>query len=81
MTIEAVKAQLHEYIEHAEKNKIMAIYTLLEQEVVLNDVAYDNETIDMLEARFNDMVSGKDKTVTLEQTIDNIRQSRKQYGV
>jgi hypothetical protein len=81
MTIEAVRAQLHEYIEHAEKSKVMAIYTLVQQEVVTDDVVYDEETLNMLETRFDDMVSGKDKTVTLEQTIDNLRQYRKQYGL
>jgi hypothetical protein len=81
MTIEAVKAQLHEYIEHASENKIMALFTLLHEDVAQGFMLYDEATLNMLETRYDNMISGKDKTYTLEQTIDNIRQYRKQQSV
>jgi hypothetical protein len=51
-------------------------------DVVLNDetttgsVAYDDATLATLEARSAEMTTGKMKTYTLEQTIENLRKSR-----
>ncbi len=81
MTIGAVKNELHEYMEHASQSKIMAMYTLLHEESNEQELLYDEATLSMLEKRFENMISGVNKTLTLEQTIDNIRQYRKQYGI
>ena len=71
MTFDAVKDKLHDYIDHADQNKIMAIYTLLCNE--MGTMAYDETTLDMLERTRDDMFLGKEKTFTLEQTIANIQ--------
>ncbi len=81
MKFESVKEKLHDYIEHGNQNKIMAIYMLLNEEIESENIVYDEATLNMLETRRDDMISGKDKTYTLEQTIENLRKYRNQYGV
>lgn len=75
MNFEAVKEKLHDYIEHADQNKIMAMFTLLQGEI--DAVSYDDLILNSLESTRNGMVSGSEKTYTLEQTIENIRRQRK----
>ncbi len=80
MNYDVVKEKLHDLIDHAEQDKVMAIYTLLSNEAG-SGVAYDEATLNMLEATKENMLSGKEKTYTLEQTIDNIRKHRSSNGV
>ena len=79
MTYDVVKDQLHDYIEHADQNKIMAIYTLLSDEI--NASVYDEATLNKLESTRDNMLSGKETTYTLEQTIANIRKHRSNNGI
>jgi hypothetical protein len=80
MNYEAVKEKLHDLIEHAGEDKIMAIYTLLSGDAG-SGVIYDEATLNLLEATRNNMLSGKEKVYTLEQTIENIRKHRSQNGI
>lgn len=75
MKFEAIKQKLHDYIEHGNHDKIMAIYLLINEEETEN-MTYDEATINMLEERKAAMMSGKDKTYSLEQTIENLRKYR-----
>ncbi len=65
MTIAAVKEKLHEYIDHADDKKVKAIFTLVE-----NDIEQDYEFTDgemaELDRRWDDYLSGKSKSYTLE---------------
>ena len=72
MEFETMKEKLHDYIEHGNQSKIMAIYMLLNEEIESQKFVYDDELLTMLETRRDNMVSGKDKTYTLEQTIENL---------
>ena len=46
MTFDALKDKLHNYIDHADKSKVMAIYTLVSSDI---DVpVYDEATLNML---------------------------------
>lgn len=79
MTFDAVKNKLHDYIDHADQSKVMAIYTLLSSEI--EPYTYDEATLTMLETTRNNMLSGKEKTYTLDETIANIRQHRGKNGI
>ncbi len=79
MTFDTVKHKLHDYIDHADQSKVMAIYTLVSSEI--ETPVYDEATLNMLEATRNNMLSGKEKTYTLEQTIENIRRHRSNNGI
>jgi DNA-binding protein Fis len=80
MTFDTVKEKLHDYIEHADQNKLIAIYTLLSNEIEA-PLVYDEATLNMLETTRDNMLSGKEKTYTLEQTIANIREHRSKHGI
>jgi len=77
MEFETVKEKLHDYIEHGNQSKIMAIYMLLNEEIESQNFVYDEATLKMLENRRDNMISGKDKSYTLKQTIENLKQTRK----
>jgi hypothetical protein len=76
MTYTTAKERLHDYIEHAHQDKIMAIYTLLEEEIEHKNVDYDEKSLEMLEKLSDDAFSGRSKTFTAEESIENIRQHR-----
>ena len=81
MIPESVKAKLHQYIEQASKSQIMAIYAIMEADSAIKNTTYDEETLNILEGRLDDMVKGRSKTLTLEQTVNNLKEYRKQYGI
>ena len=72
MTFDTVKERLHDYIEHADQDKVVAIYTLLNNEMSTVHV-YDEATLNLLEATRDNMITGKEKTYSLEQTIANVQ--------
>ncbi len=80
MTFDLVKEKLHDYIDHADKDKIVAIYTLLSTDIEATSI-YDEATLNMLESTRDNMTSGKEKTFTLEQTIANIQAYRSKHGI
>ncbi len=80
MTYEAVKEKLYWYIEHADQNKVMAIYTLLNEEIESGS-EYDEATLKELERRRDDMLSGKAKTYTFEEIKESLTQHRKKHGI
>ena len=80
MNYDAVKEKLHDLIEHAGEDKLMAVYTLLRNDAS-SGVVYDEATLNSFEATMDNMLSGKEKTYTLEQTIENIRNHRRTYGI
>ncbi len=81
MEFEAVKELLHDNIETGNYDKIVAIYMLLNEEIESEHIVYDEATVKMLEDRRNDMISGKDKTLSLGQTIENLQNYQQQYGI
>ena len=80
MNYNAVKEKVHDLIEHAGEDKVMAVYALLSNNGS-SGMIYDESTVKMLEETRDNMLSGKEKTYTLEQTIENLRKHRNKYGV
>ena len=81
MTYTVAKEKLHDYLEQASQEKIMAMYTLLAEEIEHSDFEYDDETLNMLEQRSNDAFAGKSKTYTVQESIENINMHRKNNGL
>ena len=79
MEFEAVKELLHDYIETGNHDKIVAIFMLLNEEIKSDHIVYDEATVQMLEGRRNDMISGKDKTLSFDQTIENLHNYQQQH--
>ena len=69
------KEKLHDYIEHAHQNKIMAIYTLLVEDMG-RSFDYEDDEIQMLEQRSNDAFSGITKTLTIEEAMEDLKRHR-----
>ena len=83
MTYTAVKEKLHNYIEQADQKKIKAIYTLLEKDIENDEdrSVYDESTLQILEKTSDDAFSGKTKTYSLTESMENIRKHRKKNGI
>jgi len=81
MTLDIVKEKLHGYIENADQNKIVAMYTLIESDINEGRVMYNEETLRKLEERSENAFSGKSKTYTVEESMENIRKHRKNNGI
>lgn len=80
MTFETAKEKLHKYLDRASEDKVMAIYTLVSSDIE-RSIVYDEETLQMLRQRREDMLSGKEKTYSLEESMERISQFRKENGV
>lgn len=80
MTFEAAKEKLHKYLDRAGEDKVMAIYTLVSSEID-RETFYDEETLNMIMKRRDDVMSGKVKTYSLEESKERIRQFRERNGV
>ncbi len=80
MTFEAAKEKLHKYLDRAGEDKVMAIYTLVSSEIEQTSL-YDEETRMMIMKRREDVMAGKVKTYSLEESRERIRQFRDRNGV
>ncbi len=76
MTYTAVKEKLHSYIENADQKKIKAIYALLENELIQEEFTYDEKTLVALEKRSDEAFADRSKTMTIEQSMEKIKQHR-----
>jgi hypothetical protein len=81
MTYAVVKEKLHSYIESADQKKIKAIYALVEDEIHQENFVYDEAILKALEKISDDAFSGKTKTLTVRQSMDNIKSLRRKNGV
>ncbi|MCF8449377.1 MAG: hypothetical protein K9G49_05835 [Taibaiella sp.] len=86
MTYESVKEKLYWYIEHADQNKVMAIYTLVKEDpasegMIERGEIYDEATLNILEERRKNILSGNVETYSLEESKERIKQFRKSHGV
>jgi len=77
MALAVVKEKLHDYIEHADDKKIKALYTLLESEI---EPDYELSEADMIELdrRWDNYLSGKSKSIPLEESMKNIKKHREE---
>ena len=81
MGIVEVKEEQHDYIEHADDKKLQAIYTLLEKELEGDTYLYDEETLDMLEERREEYISGKVIGLSPEESIEFIKNEIKKRSL
>jgi hypothetical protein len=80
MTLEAAKKKLHELIDTANEQQVLAILTLVEG-VENNTYAYDDATLSILKERSEEYLSGKSKTYSIEESMARITAHRKNNGV
>jgi putative addiction module component (TIGR02574 family) len=69
MSTAEIRQQLHDYIDSAEKKKLEAIYTLLENELSDNNVDLTDAQKNELDRRYNDHLNGIGRTYTWDETV------------
>ena len=74
---------MHSYIENADQKKVKAIYALLENEIEHDEerFIYDEDLLAELEKTSDDAFSGRVKTLSVKQSMENIGKHRKKNGV
>jgi len=83
MTLAAVKEKLHDFIEHADGKKVKAMYTLVENDIE-QDYEFTDEDMKELDSRWEDYLSGKTKSYTLEESkehVDKVLKRRSDKGM
>lgn len=81
MTIAAIKLKLHSLIDQADDEKVVELYSLLQPDNAAGKHLYDNQTLDMLEARFDGMTNGSIRAISLQETVGNMNRNRKRNAV
>jgi hypothetical protein len=77
MTYDAAKEHLHYFIEKADKEKVLAMYTLLEQDITKEEFTYDAATMAEIKKLSNDAFEGIAPTYTWQQVLDNANSQRR----
>jgi len=72
MTTAAIRQKLHSYLEVADDKKIKAIYTMVEEEIKMGDVAYTPELKTELDRRLAAYENGTEKAVTASESKKRI---------
>ncbi len=83
MTVAAVKEKLHQYIDHADDKKVQAIAAFVENDIEHNYNIFDDEMMAVLKERRANYLSGKSRTFTVEESMENARNyiARKKNGI
>ena len=66
MKVAIIRERLQRFIETAEEKKLLAIYTLVEDEITQYDHWEDESFVAEMEERYQSYKSGKSKPVSLE---------------
>jgi hypothetical protein len=67
-----IRAELHDFINHADDKALEAIYTVVNESEKLHEWWKDRELVAELNRRYDDLRSGKDKGMTLEQATEHL---------
>jgi hypothetical protein len=68
MSTEIIRERLQEYIRYADDRKVKAMYTMVEDEIVEQlDLWQDKDFLAELKSRLDDIDSGMDEGMTLEE--------------
>ena len=73
MTDAAVKEKLHDYIEHADNERLRIFYSFVENEMEQIDDLFDDEMMRVLEERRANYLSGKSKASTAEESMARLQ--------
>ncbi len=76
MTIAAVKEKLHHYIDEADGKRAKAMLELIEGELSGKEYEVSDETMNMLNERWEEYITGKVQTFTAEESMARIRKQR-----
>lgn len=64
MTTATIRQKLHNYLEVADGKKVKAMYVMLEEDIEESSVEYSDELKRELDKRFEDLQSGKAKSIS-----------------
>ena len=76
MTYTEAKEKLHNYIGHADEQKIMDMLSFFEKNTVSSGVLYDEDTVNVLRERSENYLSGKSETYSWEESLKRIQSQR-----
>ena len=77
MTVAAVKEKLHNYIDQANGKKAKALLELIENDFPAKEYEIDDETMNMLNERWELYTSGKMPVFTVQESMERIKAYRK----
>jgi hypothetical protein len=72
----ALRTKLHDYIDATDDARIEALYTLLRSDMQ-SGYEYSDEELNMLHERAEKYLGGATKTYTVEESLNLIRQQKK----
>ena len=84
MNTEAIRQQLHNYLEIAGDKKLKAIYTMVEDEIIESSSNYSEAFKVELDNRYNNYKSGNTKAVSASESkkrINKILKNKKAGGL
>ncbi len=77
MKVAVIRERLQRFIETAGEKKLMAIYTLVEDDIKAENHWEDEAFVAEMEARYKSYTSGKSRTVTLDEVEAKARKTTK----
>ena len=82
MNSTVIRHKLYDYIRIANDKKLLAIYNLLEDEIVdVSEWWKNKKIVEDFDNRYNAMETGEDKGITIQELNSFIEKSRvKKYG-
>jgi hypothetical protein len=67
-----IRTELHDFINHADDKALEAIYTVVNESGKIHEWWKNKELVAELNRRYEDLKSGKDKGMTLEQATTHL---------
>ncbi|MBS1917335.1 MAG: hypothetical protein JST87_13740 [Bacteroidetes bacterium] len=77
MTTTAIRKKLQDYIRVADERKLKAIYTILEDQISGDEWWKNKSLVKELDARYNNLQSGKDNGASVSKLKINIDKLQK----
>lgn len=77
MKVAIIRERLQRFIETAEEKKLLAIYTLVEEDIKAESHWEDEGFVAEMEARYKSYTSGKSRTISLDEVEARARKATK----